>query len=62
MLDQWAVCAVNPESIEKNGYYLRRTSNDMDNVGSVDDMKYCQVQGTFVFYSEEGHKVIILEF
>ena len=60
---QKAVCARNPESITfDDKYIIDKDHRTMDHVGPVGDMKYCEVRGTFVFYSEEDYKVNILVF
>ena len=55
---QKADCALNPESMI-NGVTIDDNYRDMDNVARVGDLKYCEVRGTFVFYSEEGYEVTI---
>ena len=55
---QKADCAPNPESMI-DGVTINDDHRDMDSVGKVGDLKYCEVRGTFVFYSQEGYKVTI---
>ena len=59
---QEAVCARDPESIRFDhlSYTIDSDHRTMDHVGPVGDMKYCEVRGTFIFYSEEDYKVTIL--
>jgi len=52
---QSAVCARNPESIGIKDYTIDDDRRDMDQV-PVGDIKYCEVRGTFVFYSEANYK------
>ena len=59
---QEAVCARNPESIGYDDYLIDNNYRTMDHVGPIGDLKHCEVQGTFVFYSEENYKVIKVVF
>jgi len=53
---QKAVCAPDAESIAHFGITIDDNHRTMDDVGKVGDMKYCEVRGTFVFYSERNYK------
>jgi len=54
---QVAVCAPDAESIKfDKSYTIDGDHRTLDHVGPVGDMKYCEVRGTFVFYSEEDYK------
>ena len=55
---QKADCALNRDSMV-NAITINDDHRDMDHVGPVGDLKYCEVRGTFVFYSQEGYKVTI---
>jgi len=52
---QKADCSLNPESMT-DAITINDDHRDMDHVGPVGDLKYCEVRGTFVFYSKEGYK------
>jgi len=55
--NQVAVCAPDQESIKfDKSYTIDKDYRTMDNVAPVGNLKYCEVRGTFVFYSEEGYK------
>jgi len=53
---QSAVCARDSESITHFGITIDDNHRTMDDVGKVGDMKYCEVRGSFVFYSERNYK------
>jgi len=52
---QKADCAPNAESMI-NGVTINDNHRTMDDVAPVGNLKYCEVRGTFVFYSQEGYK------
>ena len=56
--DQSAKCARNKDQIEFNSYYIKKDHRDMD-AFPIQEIKYCEIKGTFVFYSEEGYEVSI---
>ena len=56
---QFAKCARNKDRIEFESYLITKDHRDMD-AFPIQEIKYCEIKGTFVFYSEEGYEVSMI--
>ena len=56
--DQKAICARDPPSIKDRYHIIKGDHRDMD-AFPIQEIKYCDFKGNFVFFSEPGFQVDI---